>query len=152
MKATQRLLPEIERPLPPPAPPRPPPPAPPPDGSPIGNFISDAPAAVPRMITSASPSFGARMYANHLPSLERSALRIVFHVIRSCSVSCRPTEAGGVHFETGSARGAPYGRSACGLVATAFCALLPCALPAWPPPRWATTGSGRRASTRAART
>src|SRR5204863_5376260 len=59
VNATQRESPLIVNVLavPPGAPPRPPP-APP--GSPIGNFISFASAAVDRMITDASPSFGAR--------------------------------------------------------------------------------------------
>src|SRR6185312_324069 len=95
----------------PPAAPRPPPAATPP-GSPIGKLISFAPALVARTTTSASPSLGPRAYANHLPSFERVGVRIDFHVRRSSSVSWRPADAGGVHFDTGAALVAPNGRLA----------------------------------------
>ena len=79
-----------------------------------------------RTTTSASPSFGERMYANHLPSFESACVRIPFHVRRSFSVSCRPAAAGGVHLDTGAILSAPWGSVACGLVAAACVAGCPC--------------------------
>src|SRR5881392_3779218 len=57
-------------------------------GSPIGNRCSVAPLAVCLTTTVASPSLGARTYANHFPSLEITGDRIDFHALRSAGVSC----------------------------------------------------------------
>ena len=94
------------------APPRPPAAPAAAVASPIAKRVSFAFAAVLRSTTSASPSFGARMYTNHLPSLESAGFRTAFHVSKSFSVSWRPALAGGVHFDTGSAVAAPNGRFA----------------------------------------
>lgn len=85
VNAAQRESPLMTSELPPPpaAPPRPPPPA-----SPIGYFISLPSAPVERMITVASPSLGARTYANHLPSLDKTVWRIDFHALRSAGCIC----------------------------------------------------------------
>ncbi|MBI1808639.1 MAG: hypothetical protein HYR75_01970 [Gemmatimonadetes bacterium] len=104
MNATHLLFPAIARLGAPAGPPRPPAVA---GGLPTGKRHSLPSALVGRITTSASPSLGARTYANHRPSFDSAGVRIDFQPRRSLSVSWRPAEAGGVHFETGLSLAAP---------------------------------------------